>query len=233
MISIIIPIYNQANKINKCLDSILQQSYRNYEVIIVNDGSTDNLSEVLVKYKKEFGNKLELITNQHRHGAPYARNKGFQRSRGEYVLFCDADLILYPNMLQVSLDKLKRFPQASYAYAGHRFGLKKFSSFPFDPELLKKMPYIHTCALIRRDDFPKQGFDENLKRMQDWDLWLTMLAQGHKGVWIGKILFKVRPGGTMSAWLPSRFYKIFPFLPKVKAYKKAINIVKEKHGLPL
>ena len=58
-----------------------------------------------------------------------------------------------------------------------------------------------------------------------------MLEQKHTGIWIDKILFKVTTGGTMSSWLPSFSYKLFPFLPKVRKYKKAVNIIKKKHKI--
>ena len=93
------------------------------------------------------------------------------------------------------------------------------------------MPYIHTMSLIRANDFPKHGWDENIKKLQDWDLWLTMSSQGKKGIFIDKFLFKIYPGGTMSSWIPSIFYKIFPFLPKVKKYNRAVKAIKDKHHL--
>ncbi len=231
MISIIIPIYNQANKLSACLESIKRQTYSNYEIIVVNDRSTDRLSKIISKYKKIFGYRIEFYHNQENHGAPYTRNKGFRYSKGEYVLFLDADSVLREDALEVMLDTLKIQTNASYVYPNHKFGMKKFRLFPFDAKKLKKMPYIHTSALLRREHFPKSGWDESLKRLQDWDLWLTFLEEGHTGFWIDKLLFKVSTGGTMSGWIPGFFYKFFPFLPKVKKYKKAVEIIKKKHGL--
>jgi len=231
MISIIIPIYNHAEKLKKCLQSIKNQTYDNYEIIAVDDHSNDNLKEVIKYSKKEFGYKIEWFFNQKNHGAPYTRNKGFKISKGEFILFCDADIVFKKNALEVMHKTLMENNKVSYAYPSHIFGHKKFKLFSFDAEKLKKMPYIHSTALIRKTDFPKTGFDEKIKRLQDWDLWLTMLEQGHIGIWIDEILFKVSPGGTMSSWLPSFAYKLFPFLPNVKKYKKAVNIIKKKHKL--
>ncbi len=231
MISIIIPVYNQSSQLDKCLASIAKQIYDNYEIIIVNDRSAQKLSWVIEKYKKIFGIKLEIINNQTNHGAPYSRNKGFQKSKGEFIIFCDADVKMKEDMLEILHFKIKSNLKASYVYSSHKFGLKKFGNLKFNKERLKRMPYIHTTALIRRECFPASGFDESLKRLQDWDLWLTMLEQGFIGEWIDKILFEVESGGTMSSWMPSFFYKAFPFLPKVVDYKKAVQIIKDKHGL--
>ena len=231
MISIIIPVYNQTQQLKRCLSSIEKQTYDNFEIIIVNDRSTRRLASVVRKYKRIFGVRLEIINNQSNHGAPYSRNKGFKKSKGEFVIFCDADVTMRRDMLEVLHYKLKNNWDSSYVYSSHKFGMKKFENLKFDKERLKIMPYIHTTALVRHKCFPASGFDESLKRLQDWDLWLTMLEEGHPGEWVDKILFEVEAGGTMSTWMPSFFYKVFPFLPKVIKYKKAVQVIKEKHNL--
>jgi len=225
MISIIIPVYNQADKIGACLDSILEQSFKDYEIIIVNDGSTDNIGEVLSEYSEKA--KLQTV-NQANRGANSARNKGYNISSGEYLLFCDADIVLRNDMLEKMINIIKN-TDYSYAYSSHKFGFKKFPLWEFDEERLKKMPYIHTTSLIKRKDFP--GFDLSVKRLQDWDLWLTMLENGKRGKWIPEYLFEVADGGTMSSWIPSFFYKLFPFLSSVKKYKKSVEIIKKKHNI--
>ena len=231
MISIIIPLYNQADKISACLWSIKNQTYANYEILVINDRSTDKLSKIMKQFKDELGYKIKFYHNQENHGAPYSRNKGFRYSKGEFIFFCDADAVLKENALETMLETLRIHNEASFVYPNHRWGFKTMRLFPFDAEKLKKMPYIHTMALIRRKHFPAAGWDENLKKLQDWDLWLTMLEEGHRGVWIDKVLFSIKPGGTMSSWLPSISYKIFPFLPAVKKYNRAVELIKKKHNL--
>jgi len=216
------------DKLPKCLDSILNQTYNNYEIIIVDDGSTDNLNITLEKYKNIFSYKLNILEQENK-GANSARNHGYKSAKGEYLLFCDADLVLQANMMAIMLKTLKDNQSASYAYSSFRYGFKIFKLWPFSPERLKIIPFIHTTSLIRREHF--SGFDENIKKLQDWDLWLTMLAKGHAGIWINKVLFKVQTGGTMSAWLPSGAYKLLPFLPEVKKYNQALSIIKQKHSL--
>ena len=232
MISIIIPVYNQADKITKTLESLVEQTYQDFEVIIVNDGSKDNLDGVLESFlNKTKSPNTFFIIHQTNQGAPAARNNGWRKSRGEYLFFCDADAVLIPQALAMMLSELSAQPEASYVYSSFRWGNKLFKLGPFDATKLQQAPYIHTMSLIRRSDFPETGWDESIKKLQDWDLWLTMLEQGHVGLWINKILFRVTPGGTISSWLPAAAYKLLPFLPAVKKYKAAVKIVKAKHGL--
>lgn len=227
MISVIIPVYNQGKKLRKCLMSILEQNFQDYEIIVVNDGSLENIGQVIDQFTPRFGDKLKYIRQENK-GAPAARNRGAREAQGEYLLFCDADVVMEPSMLDLLLKTLLKNPTASYAYSSFKFGPKIFKSFPFDSAKLRNMPYIHTTALIRAKDWP--GFDENLKKFQDWDLWLTMLARGKSGVWFDQVLFKVASGGTMSSWLPSFAYK-FPWLDRVKKYREAEAVIKKKHQL--
>lgn len=232
MISVIIPLYNRKETIIKTLESLKIQTYSDFEVIIVNDGSTDGSEQVVAKYlqKNSSGNPYSFF-NQANQGAPVARNRGFKESKGDFLLFCDADAELDSRALEIMLEALKRTPEASYAYSSFNWGKKLFKLDEFNPEKLKKMPCIHSMSLIRREDFPSSGWDESIKKFQDWDLWLTMLENGKIGVWIPRVLFRITTGGTISSWLPSFAYKFMPFLSAVKKYKAAMATIKNKHGL--
>lgn len=234
MISIIIPVFNQAKKISACLESIIKQTINNtsnsIEIIIVNDGSKDGVENVLGNFIKTHDFDFEIkVFNQVNQGAPAARNRGAKEARGEYLFFCDADAILRANALEEMMSALTLNPTVGYAYSSFLWGRKLFKIGPFDAEKLKREPYIHTMSLIRREIFP--GWDESIKKFQDWDLWLTVLESGYTGIWIDKVLFTVSPGGTISSWLPSFAYKYLPFLPQVKKYRQAMAIIKKKHRL--
>jgi len=225
-ISIVVPAYNAQKTIAICLDSIFDQTFKDFEIIVVNDGSTDHTEHILQTYR----DKLKII-NQKNRGAAAARNQGAAAASSSYIIFFDADIIAQPTLLQKMHQTLLNNPQISYAYSAFKFGLKTFRLWPFDPARLKKMPYIHTTSLIRRRDFP--GFDESLKKFQDWDLWLTMLEKERIGCFIPEILFSVRPGGGMSKWLPKFFYQL-PWSKKISAvesYRQAEKIIKQKHDL--
>ncbi len=229
VISIIIPIYNQASKIGDCLESILRQTYRDWEVIIVNDGSTDSIDQVIDHYKTKFPNDQFFYYSKNNEGSNPTRNYGAEKARGEYFLFCDADIVLEPTMLESMITTLNNHPEASFVYCSFYYGAKLFKLFPYDQDKLRQMPYIHTTSLLRKEHFP--GFDNTIGRLQDWDMWLSMLSQHHTGIWINKPLFRVKTNGHISTWLPRIAYKILPFLPVVKKYNQSVDRIKHKHGL--
>ncbi len=233
MISVIIPVYNQASKLKETLESLVKQSYQDFEVIIVNDGSKDGPEKSFQEFVEEYNpnNSFLFLNNSNNLGAPAARNRGFEQSQGEFILFCDADAVLKPEALEEMLKALKANKKVSYVYSSFYWGRKLFKLGPFDSEKLKNEPYIHTMSLIRFQAFPKTGWDERIKKLQDWDLWLTLLENGHQGYWINKVLFTVKTGGTISSWLPAFAYRALPFLPQVKKYKQAVTIIKKKHNL--
>lgn len=230
-ISVIIPTYQHAKELPDCLASIFRQSFSDFEVIVVNDGSTDNTPEVLGPYM----DRIRLV-NQENRGANAARNRGFEESGGEYLLFCDADIVMKEDMLEVMLKTLENHKDASYVYSSFKYGFKTFRLWPFDAEKLRKMNYIHTTSLMRREAFP--GFDESIRRLQDWDLWLTMLERGRTGVWIPEVKFRAIPHeGGISTWVPGIMYRI-PWrifgirIRSVEKYLEAERVIKEKHNLP-
>jgi glycosyltransferase involved in cell wall biosynthesis len=232
LISVIIPTYEHADSIAACLDSVFAQTYSPIEVIVVDDGSTDNTQEVLKKYEGRI-----VSIKQGNQGANPARNRGLQEAKGEFVIVCDADVIMVPEMLEKMAKTLGEHPEASYAYSGFTFGWKTFWGTPFSAEKLKKMNFVHTTSLARRADFP--GFDNAIKRLQDWDVWLTMLENGKQGVLVPGVLFHVGIHGTSrigSAWLPKIAYQIpwnlSPWKPaSIKKYEAARAIIAAKHHL--
>ncbi len=221
-ISVIIPVFNHAEALKACLRSLEKQTLQDFEIIIVDDGSDTPVMNTAITFEKN-------------RGAPAARNAGFAEAKGEYVIFLDADAELVSHAFEKLKKALETHPEADFAYSAFKFGFKKFGSFPFDPELLKRTSYIHTSALIRRDAFP--GFDEALKKFQDWDLFLTMAEQGKRGFLVKDVLFSLKAKGTMSQWLPSLTHfvpwPIFGWMPKsVAKYQAAEKIIRDKHHLP-
>src|SRR5215212_9805350 len=112
LVSIIIPCYNQAYFLGEAIDSILAQGYPHFEIVVVDDGSTDNTAEVAARY-------LEVrCIRQDNRGQASARNTGLHQSRGSYLVFLDADDRLLPSALQEHLECMKEHPERAFV-SGH------------------------------------------------------------------------------------------------------------------
>jgi len=157
-----------------------------------------------------------VVSNDEGKGANFARNKGFSQCKTPYVLFSDNDLEWEPNSIESMLAFLMSNPYASYVYGWYLRGEKICSREPFNVELLKKKNFINTMAIIRTKDFP--GFDEKIKRLQDWDLWLNMLSKNKKGVFLDKQIFKTVGDNGRGITFGNKL-----------SYDAAVKIVKEKY----
>lgn len=230
-ISIIIPSFQHAKSLDACLDSICSQTHQEIETIVVDDGSTDDTEAVVRRYAD-----VRYVWQENQ-GANSARNHGAKLATGDYLIFCDADVIMKETMLSELLTALKRTPKADFAYSAFRFGFKLFRGVPFDIETLRRMNYIHTTALIRRSAFP--GFDPAIKRLQDWDLWLTMVERGSVGILVPETLFEVKidgPSRIGSSWLPKVLYRLpwkrsFWMPRPIRRYYEAREAIAKKHRL--
>lgn len=185
-------------------------------VIPCRSSEDDSVTQASLKKQSIQGFKVVTVVDKDQKGANWARNQGFRKVKTEYVLFSDNDIDWRPEALEIMLETLESHPDASYAYGAYEIGENIQCNKPFDPERLKQANYISTMSLIRTKDFP--GFDETIKRLQDWDLWLTMLEQGKMGVYCGAVLFstKVRNGITHNGFT---------------SWEEANTIVKNKHNL--
>lgn len=114
MISIIVPIYNVEKYLSRCIESVLNQNFNDYELILVNDGSTDESESICRKYSKD-NNKISLISQENR-GVSAARNAGIDKSCGEYILFLDADDYLCANALQTLICEIESYDIIIFGY---------------------------------------------------------------------------------------------------------------------
>ncbi|MCG2686821.1 glycosyltransferase family 2 protein, partial [Candidatus Parcubacteria bacterium] len=190
-LSIIIPVYNNFKNLSRCLKSLEKQTvFNDAEIIIVDDGSDINSGS----HRPDFASLIRTRDDIHTHriehkGAPTARNFGYSKSSGDYIFFCDADVIfLKNNALEIMIKKLEQNLDKAYCYCNYLYGWKSMPSFDFSAEKLKNNNYISTMSIIHRDaleKIKKNGpWDETLKRFQDWDLWLTMLEYNLTGIWV-------------------------------------------------
>jgi glycosyltransferase involved in cell wall biosynthesis len=191
LISIVIPIFNYGLQFEKTLQSVFESTYKNFEIIIVDDGSTDEYVKVKLDGLKNHPN-LKVLYQENK-GPSSARNLGIQNSTGDFILPLDADDIIYPEYLQSCIKVISKDVMISPVYCDtHHIGLiQGIEKRPeWSMEQLIKGNYIVNCSMFRKDAFEKCGrYDESLKGWEDYDLWIRMGISGYVGKRIPKPLF--------------------------------------------
>lgn len=203
LVSIILPAYNAQPYIERCLDTVINQSYKNIEIIIVDDGSTDNTLSLIRKYK-ERDDRVILITQENQ-GVSTARNEAIKKARGKYICYLDADDRYTNDYVETLVSEIEESDYdmvvCGYYYAlrgggyedkviKHSFGMNNstamefvFNSNSFGPFLWNK---IFVRKIINQNDI---RFDSTLKRAQD-QLWvIEYLLQCKKVRYINKMLY--------------------------------------------
>jgi len=183
-ISVVLPTYNRAPLLKGSIESVLNQTYQDFELIVVDDGSTDRTKEVVKSVKSEKIKFIRLIENK---GAAAARNIGIKSARGAAIAFQDSDDVWRPDKLKKQSDFLFNAPSdVGMVYTGFwrvKEGKKKYIPDKWvkvregnvHKELLKGNFITTQSALVRRECFYKSGyFDEKLARFQDWELFIRI-----------------------------------------------------------
>ena len=194
-ISIIVPCYNQGKYISECLDSILAQTFIDYEVIIVNDGSTDETLNVVCSYIDKYHN-FRLI-NQKNQGVVAARNYGISLASGKYIYPLDADDRIASDCLQVLYDAISSNKGDIITSRVAKFGDESGEMLFYPPNrwYLSLCNCLVNSALFRKSDFEKVGGYDGAFSLgiEDYDLWLNMvLRHSFKIYRVQKILFFYR-----------------------------------------
>ncbi len=194
LISIIVPCYNQAQYLSEALQSVLDQTYTNWECIIVNDGSPDNTEEIALEWIKK-NTKFNYLKKQNG-GLSSARNEGIKIAKGEWILPLDADDYISTNYLELASKEFnKKNIKLIYGNA-EKFGEETgFWSLPdYSIEILAHKNVIYCTAFFKRKDWETiGGYDEKMiYGLEDWDFWISLLESGGEVHKINQICFYYR-----------------------------------------
>ncbi|MBU1616049.1 glycosyltransferase [bacterium] len=197
LVSVIIPCYNQALFLSEAVESIVKQTYKDWEIIIVNDGSPDNTSKVARELIEKCPDKKIILLEKENGGVADARNVGIRNSKGKYILPFDADDVILPDMLQKTVALLEANPNIAIAYTDVMyFGIKDEVGYAgeYDFECLRYQNHLSYCSLYRREAWEFTcGYNTNMALgYEDWDFWITCGEKGFYGKRIPEPLFKYR-----------------------------------------
>lgn len=182
--SVVVPIYNRKNFFKICVDSVLNQTFKDFELIVVDDGSTDSTITLMSEYVNR---GIIYIFDKH-FGVSHARNKGIGFSRGEYIAFLDSDDRWGENKLEMNFEYIKKFPEIKIFHTDEVW-FKEGKILKQKGKHKKPTGYAYSnclplccigmsTAVVKKDLFDEIGlFDEDLPACEDYDLWLRACSR--------------------------------------------------------
>lgn len=219
MISVIIPTYNRDKTILKSINSVLNQTYSDIEVIVVDDGSTDNTKKTVNSIKDK---RLKYIYQKNQ-GACVARNRGIEEARGEYIAFHDSDDEWKNNKLEVQIKFLNE-KKADFVSCGMKrntkSNLKNVSlDYEINLENLLKYNVMSTqTMLMKKEVCQKVKFDKSFKRLQDWDYVLQVYLANYKIEYLNKPLVETNDSDNSITYNVNIEYACNHLIEKYKKY---------------
>jgi len=187
IVSVILSVYNGEKFLQESISSILNQTYRNFEVIIIDDCSTDNTKKILERISDP---RVKLIKNVENQGLTKNLNKGISIANGKYIARIDADDICFAHRFEKQVKFLETHTDIDMVGSNaiqidHNGNFIRVTSLPITFEsicgvLIFANPFIHPSVMIKKDVFKKISYDENYKSCQDYKLWVDMKKNGFK-----------------------------------------------------
>lgn len=225
-VSIIMAVYNGERFLSESIESILNQTFKNFEFIIINDGSTDNTAKILESYSDS---RISVFTQENT-GLTQSLNKAIKLSRGEYIARMDADDIALPRRLQKQVDFLDAHLDIGMVGTfnlvideqGKVIGRKVYpaSDSKLQRVLIRYNPFLHASVMIRRGVFEIAGlYNENKIRGQDYELWLR-IANHFKLANIQEILMSQRWRGDNVSLLNENEQYMISVSTRLEAIKR-------------
>lgn len=187
LVSVILPAYNASNYIREAIESILNQTYNNFELIIINDGSTDNTVQIIGTYKDS---RIKLINNGENKGLIYSLNRGVELASGEYIARMDADDISLPHRFEKQIEVMNQNSEIAvcgtyinyFGGSNGRFSRcqPKLQDEEIKKSLLIRSAFAHPTVMMRATILKKNGlkYDEKFRSCEDYKLWIDMATYG-------------------------------------------------------
>ncbi|MBU4267841.1 MAG: glycosyltransferase family 2 protein [Acidobacteria bacterium] len=215
LVSVIIPVFNLEAYLGEAVDSVLNQTFQDFEILLIDDGSTDRSREIIENYRAQLPERIKSLCPGHR-GATAARNAGIDAARGQWIAFLDGDDVWQPTKLAEQLRRADADPQCNFvACAAEIYGQKRLfqiipqQPFDFKIELLRRGCFITlSSALIRRDLLGPIRFDEKLEGAQDIDFFLSLADSTRLEIIHTPLVFYRIRQAAISGLLSKRFLQV-------------------------
>ncbi len=220
-VSILMGIYNCADTLADAVESILGQTFRDFELILCNDGSTDGTLALARAYADANPDHIVLLDNGENRGLNHTLNRCLRAARGTYIARMDGDDRSLPDRLQAEVDFLDAHPEFAFVSAELEVfddrGVWGRATFPPEPtprDLFRGSPFSHSACMVRRTAFDAVGgYSEGkrLLRVEDAHLWYKLYAAGFRGANLPRVLYSYRddPQGYRKRKLRYRFNEAY------------------------
>lgn len=199
LVSIIMGVYNAEKTIKRCINSILNQTYENWEFIICNDGSSDGTLNILNEYQKT-DSRIKVISNKSNKKLAVSLNRCLKYAKGKYIARMDADDESLPQRLEVEVDFLERHEQVDLVGCNRiifdeqgEYGIRKVKEYPTRDILIRDTPFAHPTIMMRKTVYDALGgyrVGHKNMRAEDLDLWIRFFEAGYKGYNIQEVLYR-------------------------------------------
>lgn len=201
-ISVIMGIYNCEKYLKESIESIICQTYSNWELIMCDDGSVDQTYQIAKEYESKYKDKIIVLKNEKNMGLNYTLNRCIEKATGEYLARQDGDDISVPERFEKQIDFLRKNSQYSvvssnviYFDETGKWGKSDTVEKPEKIDFAKKSPFCHAASMLRREVYESVGgytVDKKLLRVEDYHLWYKVYKKGYKGYNIQECLYEVR-----------------------------------------
>jgi glycosyltransferase involved in cell wall biosynthesis len=197
MVSVLMPVYNGEKYLREAIKSILNQTFTNFEFIIINDGSTDNSLYIIKSFKD---NRIKIIENKENLGLIKTLNKGINLAQGKYIARMDADDIALPKRLEKQIEFLEKNPKYSFVGTRAKYIYNNSNTATINEPFIKfeeeeilfwsffYCPFVHPSILIHKNILEKYYYNNDYKAAEDYHLWVTLLLNNNKGTNINEVL---------------------------------------------
>lgn len=227
-VSVIMGIYNVGDTLKEALESLIDQTYQDFEIVLCDDGSKDDTVALAEGFVREYPDQVILLQNEKNMGLNYTLNKCLDHASGEYIARMDGDDLCDPTRFEKQVAFLDAHPEIAIVSTAMthfdengEYRISRLKEYPEKLDFVKANPFCHAPVMIRADAYRAVGgytVDERMLRVEDVNLWFKLYAAGYKGHNIQEPLYMMRDDREASSRRKLK-YRVNSTYTRIKGYQ--------------